>query len=302
MARSSTAKHQRTREPDERGKQARPVWTGALKLSLITIPVRVYLATNPGSDVRFRQLHRKCHTPIQLKKWCPHCNQEIGADEIVKGYEVAKGRYALVEDEEIASLRPESTKMIDLSHTVEASAVDPLYIERAYFLSPESKTAGGAFAVLREALGDRAAVGRMAVHGREYLVAVVPRDAALVAYTLRTKGEVRNLTSIDGLDFAEVKTKPDEVTLARRVLGSLETAPDLSEFTDHYEEALRAMVETKREQEVVAAETGAAPKKVVNLMDALRRSLAEAEGKRPRRGAGGRHMARVLPHKRRKAG
>src|SRR5262245_41125499 len=98
---------------------ARPTWKGSLRLSLITIPIRAFPATNPGSDVSFRQLHRKCKTPIQLKKWCPHCNEEVGKDDIVKGYETDKGRYVIVEDEEIAAIRPEATHVVNISHVAD---------------------------------------------------------------------------------------------------------------------------------------------------------------------------------------
>src|SRR5205814_7624506 len=120
-----------------------------LKLSLITIPIRVFPATNPGSDVSFRQLHRKCHTPIRMKKWCPHCNVEVRKEDIVKGYESSKGRYVVVEEEEIKKLRPESSHVVEISHVANQAVIDPIYIERSYYLAPENKMAGAAFAVLR---------------------------------------------------------------------------------------------------------------------------------------------------------
>jgi DNA end-binding protein Ku len=284
------ARQQKSKAADEESSSGpRPTWRGTIKLSLVAIPVRVFPATNAASDVHFRQLHRKCHTPIQLKKWCPHCNEEVAADDIVKGYEVSKGRYSLVEQQEVAKLRPESTKVIDVSHIVDASTVDPVYIERSYVLAPDSAAAGSPFAVFREALADKAGVGRLALHGREYLVAVLPKDTALMLYTLRTKGEVRDVSHVDGLEFAQVKTKPDEVRLARQVLASLETADDLSDFTDHYQEALRAMLERKTAMETVDVEETGTPKKVVNLMDALRQSLAQVSA--PKRKA-----AKVIAH------
>ncbi len=272
---------------------ARPTWKGSLKLSLISIPIRVFPATSSSSDVSFRQLHRRCHTPIQLKKWCPHCHEEVSKDDIVKGYETSKGNFVLVEEEEIAKLRPESTHVIDLSHVVDARTVDPIHVERSYFLTPDNKAAGPAFAVMRDALEDQAAVGRLALHGREYLVAVTRRDEALVLYTLRTAGEVRDLSATDGLEFAPAKTKPDEVKLARQVLASLKTTNDLSSFTDHYEEALREMLARKGARETVAVEE-TKPTKVVDLMQALRQSLASIseEKKKPARAS----AARIIAH------
>jgi len=281
---------------------ARSTWKGSLKLSLISIPIRVFPATNPAADVSFRQFHGKCHTPIQMKRWCPHCEEEVALDDIVKGHESAKGRYVMVEKEEIEKIRPESTRTVHLSHVLDASAIDPIYIERIYFLAPENKAAGSAFAVLREALAGKAAVGRLALHGREYLAAVLPRDKELLLYTLRTSGEVREAASIDELRFATAKPGAAEVKLARQVLGSLKTAPDLSAFTDHYEEALRDMLRGKHAEAVTdgGKPAGATP---VNLMDALRKSLAQVATakKRPARAGASRRSARVLPYRHRSA-
>jgi len=267
---------------------ARAAWKGSLRLSLIAIPIRVFPATSAASDVSFRQLHRKCHTPIQLKKWCPHCEEEVSNEDVVRGYESSKGHFVLVEDEEIAKLRPESTRVVDLSHIIDAKAIDPIYIERSYYVTPDTKVAGAAFAVIRDALAGQAAIGRLALHGREYLVAVLPHEQALVLHTLRTAGEVRELSSVPDLTFADAKTKPEEIKLAKQVLGSLKTTRDLTAFTDHYEEALREMIARKGAGTMVTAE-GEAPSKVVDLMQALRQSLASVtnEKKKP---------ARVLRH------
>jgi len=275
---------------------ARATWKGSLRLSLIAIPIRVFPATSTASDVAFRQLHRKCHTPIQLKKWCPHCEEEVSNEDIVRGYESSKGHFVLVEDEEIAKLRPESTRVVDLSHTIDATGIDPIYIERSYYVTPDTKVAGAAFAVIRDALEGQAAIGRLALHGREYLVAVMPREQALVLHTLRTAGEVRELSSLPDLNFLDGKTKPEEIKLARQVLGSLKTTRDLTAFTDHYEDALREMIARKSAGAMVTAE-GETPSKVVDLMQALRQSLASigAEDNRPAR-ATARQKARVLPH------
>lgn len=289
----------------------RPTWTGALRLSLVTIPVRVFAATTAAADVHFHQLHRKCHTPIQLKKWCPHCRREVSNDELVKGFERSKGRFVLIEEEEISRLRPASTRTIDISDLVTLDAIDPVMVERAYFLAPANRAGGATFAVFREALGDRAAVGRVAVHGREYLAAVVKRKRALLMLTLRTKGEMRDADQIGELDFADVKAKAPELKLARQVLDSFRTNADLRNFTDHYEDALKGVLRDKPEvAEPAEAEAGrgrgrghrrAARSNVVSLMDALRDSLADAKKHQRAHAA----RARVLKHpaaRRRRAG
>jgi len=284
----------------------RATWRGSIRISLVTVPIRVFPATTSASDVSFRQLHRVCQTPIQYKKWCPHCDQEVTADEIVKGHEAAKGEYVIVEDEEIRKLRPETTHVIDVSHVLDAGAIDPIYVERVYFLAPDNKPAAASYAVLREGLQGRAAVGRLAVHGREYLAALVAREQAIGMYTLRTAGEVRGLDAISELEDVPGKVKPEEVRLARQVLEHFESNANLSEFTDNYQTALKKLLEARRPTVLAAApadgKTGR-PAKVVNLMDALRKSLETIERPQSRRKPA---VARaVLKHpgsRRRKAG
>jgi DNA end-binding protein Ku len=282
---------------------SRATWRGSIRFSLVTIPIRVFPATTT-SDVAFRQLHSVCHTPIQLKKWCPQCEQEVGADELVKGYESAKGQFVVVDEEEIKKARPESTHTVALSYMLDLKAIDPLYVERAYFLAPDNKEAGSAYAVLREGLGDRAGIGHLSLRGREYLVAVVPKDDHLEMYTLRTAGEVRDASDIDELSFAAGKVKPDEIRLARMVLEHLPEAPKLSTFTDRYQETLREMLAAKV-PEARVAEPGRAGKrdKVVNLMDALRESLSQVKTTTTRPATARRAAAkpkparaRILPH------
>lgn len=273
----------------------RPAWKGNLKLSLIHIPIRVFAATTAGADVAFHMVHRKCHTRIEMRRWCPHCRKQVDSADVAKAFERSKGRFVLVEQEEISAVRPETTQVIDISDVVDRAAVDPEMIERAYFLAPDTRKDGPAFAVVRDALEDRAAVGHLAMHGREYLVAVVRRDNGLMLFTLRTKGEIRAISAISELAFATGRPKPQELKLARQVLSSFETQADLRSFTDHYQEALRAMLARKTATAVHDADedaptTSGSKGKVVNLMEALRASVAAAGTRRTttRRHTGGR--------------
>ena len=273
----------------------RATWKGTLRLSLISVPIRVFAATTADADVSFHQVHRKCKTRIQLRKWCPHCKRQVERDEIVKGHERGDGKYVLVEEEEISAVRPSSTRVIEITDVVAAATIDPVLVERAYFLAPENKAAGASFAVLRDALDTQAAVGRVAVHGREYLAAVVRRDVALMMYTLRTEGEVRQAKAVTELKLADVTVKSAELKLAKQVLASFETGADLESFTDNYQQALKSMLAKRKATDVESAEeSAAAPRKVVNLMDALRQSLEQA-AKKPRAKATAK-PARVLRH------
>ena len=266
---------------------ARPLWKGHLRMSLVTIPVRVYSATNPAATISFNQLHRECETRIQYKKWCPHHQREVTNDEIVKGYEFERGKYVALEEEDIKKVRPESTKVIHLQQFATAAAVDPMLLEQPYYLAPDGKVAAESFAVMREALRGQAAIGTVAFHGREHLVAIEPRDSALVMFVLRHEDEIRKLDGVTELDDVPLRVKSEEVALAKRVMGGFESKIDFSRYHDTYEDALRKMIDAKIEGEEIIATPEAPQPKVVNLMDALRKSLDEVSSakKRPARAA-----------------
>ena len=281
---------------------ARPTWKGHLKVSLVTVPVRVFPATNPAGAVRFNQLHAECRTRIRQKKWCEDCDREVDKSEIVKGYEFEKGRWVVVDDEDVAKAKPESTRIINLLRFADVESIDPLYVERPYYLAPDGKVAAGAFAVLREALQGKAGIGKLALLGREHLVAVQPRGRGLVMLTLRAASEVRRMSAIDELEDLPETVSDAEVQLARQVIGTFAGELDVSEFTDEYQAELRRIIDAKVAGEEVVETQADSPAKVVNLMEALRKSLdqvgaskkkpARAPAKRPATAAG-RRIARA---------
>jgi DNA end-binding protein Ku len=244
-----------------------------MKISLVNIPVRVFPATDSAATISFNQLHRECQTRIQQKRWCPKCEREVPISEIAKGYEFEKGRYVVMDDEDIAKVRPESTRVIDLVQFTEAAAIDPIYVERPYYLAPDGPMALEAFAVIREGMKGKAGIGKLALYGREYLVAVQPKDKGLVMYTLRHAAEVRSMDQIEELDNVPAKIKPEEIKLAKQVIENFEGDLDLREYRDAYQEELRRIIDAKIAGEEVVATAEEAPPKVVNLMDALRQSL-----------------------------
>jgi DNA end-binding protein Ku len=252
---------------------ARPTWKGYLKISLVNIPVRVFPATDAAATISFNQLHRVCRTRIQQKKWCPTCQVEVATSDLVKGYEFEKGKYAVLEDDDIAKVRPESTRVINIVQFADAKLIDPVYVERPYYLAPDGNVAAEAFAVIREGMTGKAAVGKLALYGREYLVAIQPRENGLVMYTLRHASEVRSMDAIDELKLVPTKIKQDEVRLARQVIGNFESEGDLRQYKDDYQEALRKVIDAKIAGEDIAEPIEEAPPKVVNLMEALRQSL-----------------------------
>lgn len=252
---------------------ARPTWKGFLKISLVNIPVRVFPATDSAATIGFNQLHAECQTRIQQKRWCPSCEREVPHSEIVKGYEFEKGRYVVMSDEDIAKVRPESTRVIDLVQFTDAAAIDPIYVERPYYLAPDGAMATQAFAVMREGMQGKAGIGKLALYGREYLVAVQPKDNALVMYTMRHAKEIRSMGDIEELGGVPAKVKPDEIKLAKQVIENFEGALDLADYRDEYQEELQRIIDAKIAGEEVVATAEETPPKVVNLMDALRQSL-----------------------------
>ena len=252
---------------------ARSTWKGYLKISLVNIPIKVFPATDAGATLSFNQLHGECQTRIQQKRWCPHCEREVPNTEIVKGYEFEKGRYVVMEEEDIEKVRVESTRVINLEKFTDDTAVDPIYLERPYYLAPDGPVARDAFAVIREGMKGKIGIGKVALYGREYLIKVQPRERGLIMYTLRHASEIRSMDAIDELADVPEQVKPQEVALARQVMGTFEGELDFATYRDEYQEGLREIIDAKvAGREIVAPEVEAPPK-VVNLMDALRRSL-----------------------------
>ncbi|MEQ1871349.1 MAG: Ku protein [Vicinamibacterales bacterium] len=277
---------------------ARSTWKGYLKISLVNIPIKVFPATDSAATLSFNQLHAECQTRIQQRRWCPHCEREVASADIVKGYEFEKGRYVVMGDEDLDKVHVESTRIINLEQFTEADAIDPIYLERPYYLAPDGPVAKEAFAVIREGMKGKAGIGKVALYGREYLINVQPREQGLVMYTLRHASEIRGMDQIDELNDMPSTVKPAEVKLAQQVIATFEGEIDFKSYKDEYQEGLREIIDAKIEGRQIVAEEIEAPPRVVNLMEALRKSLdsissgkkktapAVAEAAAPRRAAG----------------
>jgi DNA end-binding protein Ku len=285
----------------------RTIWNGSLSFGLVTIPVGLAPATKPkarSSDVSFRTLHRECGTPIKQKRWCPVHEREVSADEIVKGWEVAKGQFVFVEDADLEALeRQTDGRTIEIQQFVKLEEVDPIFFDRTYFLAPGS--APGArrpYALLLQAMTEMevAALGRMVIRGTEYICLIRPKGEALALETLFLAEDVYSQAEIEEA-VAEIDAKGPEVDLARQLIESLVAAFDPKELTSEYRRDLRAMLEAKVAGEEIKEPEPAPETPVVDLMEALRQSVADAQKRRapakkaaaPRRraAAGGRRPA-----------
>ena len=253
---------------------ARATWKGHLKISLVNIPIKVFPATESSGSISFNQLHAECQTRIQQKKWCPHCEREVPNAEIVKGFEFEKGRYVVMADEDLEKVRPESTRVINLVQFSDAASLDPMYVDRTYYLAPDGDMAADAFAVMRDGMRGKIGIGKLALYGREYLVAVRAFERGLVMHTLHHAAEMRGIDSVEELNSVPASVKPEEMKLARQVIQTFEQPLNLADYKDEYREELQQIIDAKiAGEEVVASASPAAPAKVVNLMDALKKSL-----------------------------
>src|SRR5258705_9917351 len=251
----------------------RPTWKGFLKVSLVNIPVKVFPATESADAISFNQLHAECQTRIQQKRWCSHCEREVPNTELVKGYEFEKGRYVIVDDEDIQKVRVESTRVINLVQFADDSEIDPIYVDRAYYLAPDGPMAAEAFAVMRDGMAGKAGIGKMALYGREYLVAIRPKKKGLVMYTLHHDAEIRSIDQIEELSSVPTKVNPAEMKLAKQVIATFDAELNLKDYKDEYKEGLRKIIDAKIAGEEIVAPEVEEPARVVDLMEALKRSL-----------------------------
>lgn len=266
----------------------RTTWNGAISFGLVTIPVGLAPATKPAarqSDVSFRLLHRECKTPIKQRRWCPFHEQEVGPDEIVRGWEVSKGEFVVVEDAELEAIdRDTTSRAIEITRFVPTTQVDSIYFDRTYFLVPASASAQRRpYALLLEAMreADVVALGRFVLAGKEKLALIRVRDDALVLETLFVTEDVYSDVEIAEA-VAESKTGEAEVALARQLIDGLAGEFEPEELVSEYRHDLRTLLEAKLRGEPTAKpEPVAEPAPVVDLMEALRRSVAEAKKQKP---------------------
>jgi DNA end-binding protein Ku len=255
---------------------ARATWKGFLKISLVNIPIKVFPATESSATLAFNQLHGECQTRIQQKRRCPSCEREVPNTEIVKGYEFEKGRYVIMSEDDFDKVRTESTRVIDLVQFADEKSIDPMYVDRTYYLAPDGGMASDAFAVMREGMKGKVGVGKLALYGREYLVAVKAHERGIVMYTLHHAAEIRSIDAIEELSSvpAPAKVKPEEIKLAKQVIGTFEGPLNLADYKDEYREGLQEIIDAKiAGKDIVATAEPEAPPRVVNLMEALKKSL-----------------------------
>jgi DNA end-binding protein Ku len=287
----------KTHNGSSRKRAMRPTWEGHLRLSLVTCPVALYTATERTADVHFNLINPKTNNRIRMQTVDAGTGKVVERADLVKGYAVSKNKYVLFEPEELDAVKLESTRVIDIEEFVDASSIDRIYWDEPYYLAPAGKTGIEAYAVIRAAMEkqEKVALGRVVMHQRERICALEPREGGILLTTLRTHDEIRSSDEV----FDRHLPRPDSrmLEVAEKIIAQQEAEFDPSEFKDRYEDALRDLIKRKAKgEEVVRSEEPEQEEKVVDLMDALRRSLKggggpsrdktdrfmEAHGRRPR--------------------
>jgi DNA end-binding protein Ku len=272
--------------PLDFGDSMRTIWNGSINFGLVNIPVGLALATKPvarQSDVSFRTLHRECGTPIKQKRWCPVHDREVSADELVKGWEVAKGEFVFVEDEDLEAITvQDDSRAIEIQRFVPLEEIDPIYFDRTYYLAPASASAQRRpYVLLLRAMQETGmgGLGRFVLRGQEHFSLIRPYDNALALETLFVAEDVRSAAEVEEA-VGDIEVKEAEMELARQVIDSLAGDFEPTELVSEYRRDLRSMLEAKLAgEEIKRPEPEPEEAPVIDLMEALRQSVSEAQKK-----------------------
>lgn len=253
----------------------RAYWKGYLRLSLVSCPIQLFPATSEREKISFNQINRETGNRIRYRKVDEVTGEEVASDQIIKGYEVGKGQYIEITDEDLESIALESTKTIDIDEFVPKSEIDDLYSIRPYYIAPDGKVGQDAFVVIRNIIESMkmVAIGRVVLTSREHIIAMEPRGKGIMGTLLRYPYEVRDEKEYFD-EIPDLKLGKDMMDLARHIVETKSAHFEPEKFEDHYESALKELIEKKSKGIKIEVPTERAPAKVVNLMDALRRSVA----------------------------
>jgi DNA end-binding protein Ku len=254
----------------------RAYWKGFLRLSLVSCPIQLFPATSEREKVSFNQINRETGNRIRYRKVDEDTGEEVESENIVKGFQVSKGQYIEVDDDELETIALESTRTIEIDEFVPKSEIDELYNIRPYYIAPDGKVGQDAFVVIRDVIEkmNMVAIGRVVLTSREHTIALQPRGKGLMGMLLRYPYEVRDEKEYFD-DISNVKISKDMMDLAKHIVETKSGHFKPEKFEDHYEAALKVLIEKKSKGLKIEAPKEQAPAKVINLMDALRRSVKE---------------------------
>ena len=265
---------------------ASSTWKGALSFGLLTIPIRLYPAAR-SERTYLHQLHSKCHTRLKQPLFCPTCNRIVSRDEVIKGYEYEEGQYVLVDKDDLQKITPKSGRIMEILAFVKEEQIDPVYFDASYVALPE-KDADKPYQVLLKALEDtkRVGIAKVTMHQREYTVFIRPRDNGITIHTMYFQNEIRQVPGY-GEKPKDLHLKPQEIKLAEQLIDSLSEDFKPQQYNDTFQDQLRALVEAKQKGKTITEKSAPQRAKVIDMMDALKKSLREAEQSPKRRRASG---------------
>ncbi len=258
----------------------RPIWSGAISFGLVNVPVKAYSAVHDHT-VHFHQLQKRTGARIQYQKVSASTGRKVDDDDIEKGYEIATGKYVVVEPDEFEALRPESTRSIDITDFVELESVDPIYYENTYWLGADGDNAQRAYRLLLQAMEDeqRVGIGSVVMRNKQYLAAIRPLDGALAMSTMRFADEIVPRSDIDDIPSARTKAAPKELRLATQIIESLAADWDPRKYHDTYTEEMRELIERKAKGKKIEA-PAAEPERKAEVIDPLAAPEASLQGGR----------------------
>jgi DNA end-binding protein Ku len=277
-------------------------WKGYLRLSLVSCPISLYPATTEAEKVRFNQINAKTGNRIRYKKVDADTGDEVDSDDIIKGYEVSKGNYLEITDEDLEAVEIDSTRTIDIERFVPRSEIDDLYNIRPYYIVPDGKVGTDAFVTIRDAIEatGMTAIGHLVLTTREHMIALDPRGKGLMGTLLRYPYEVRDESDYFD-EIPNIKIDKDMLDLAKHIVESKKGHFQPDKFEDRYEEALKELIARKTKGEKIEAPKREKPSNVVSLMDALKRSVEAESSKAPAQKKTARRPRRAAAHSQRRA-
>ncbi|RPF52150.1 Ku protein [Aquisalibacillus elongatus] len=254
------------------------MWKGTISFGLVNIPVKLHSATE-NKDIKLRNLHKECQSPVKYEKVCPVCEKEVTNDDIVKGFEYTKNKFVILEEEDLATLKDEKAdKQVEIMDFVKLEEIDPIYFERSYYLSPNDG-GGKAYALLRQALKDSGKIGlaKITIRSKEHLAVVRIYNDTLVMETIHYPDEVRDVQEVPNVP-EETNVVDKELETAKMLIDQLTTEFDPEKYTDEYRTALMDLIEKKKDgEEIATAKEPETPENVTDLMDALEKSLNKSQ-------------------------
>jgi DNA end-binding protein Ku len=278
---------------------ASAVWKGTLSFGLLAIPVKLYAAARSQRMI-LHQLHKVCHTRLKQPLYCPQCNRQVDRSEVVRGYEYEKGKYVVINEDEIKKITPRSSTVMEIVAFVKQEQIDPIYFDAFYFMLPD-KESEKPYALLLKTLEDsnRVGIATVTMHQREYTVFIRPRNNGLTIHTMYYANEIREVAGY-GKAEKDVRLKPAEVKLAEQLVESLSQDFKPEQFHDKFQENLKALIEAKQKGKTIIAEHQPGPARVIDMMEALKKSLASAQARKQKKAAKLRPTGSE-PHRRRLA-